>query len=202
MRNFTDYWLWKSRMESAGRSILDKEHIEETHLKLLAVLKKWQTYRNGSNSDTSKTLKEALWNIREEYDHLRGFSLLRFREMPKGELEVVWRELGRVKETEGRVNVGGRYYAVAATKPMLLLLGQTPAFDTKVRGNLPARYGVRVTDYKLSFSKWWGVMSELSRELKESTEFVGECEAASRRLWKDSTVTPFGRLIDVYFWVK
>jgi hypothetical protein len=116
--------------------LLDKDHIRETYARLSSILPKWQTYRNGENGSPLKTLGESLQNISGAYDAIRGYSLLEFENIPEEPLRKIWHELGRVKEYEGQMNEEGNYYAIAVCISLLLIWGQTPAFDSNVRKNM------------------------------------------------------------------
>jgi hypothetical protein len=201
MKDFNDFWTWKNQIENQDTPILDDEHLETTNTKLYEVLKGWQTYRNGKNNNPSKTLKISLKNMRTDYEQMRKYTLLNFEDISEFRLRMLWHELGRVKENEGATNEGGDYYAVAVTKPLLLLWGQTLAFDTRVRRNLPRRLGLSAPDFKMGFSKWYGVMSSLSVELNESPEFIREVQKVSKEIYGEAAVIPYGRFLDVYFWI-
>jgi len=201
MKDFNDFWVWKSQMENQDTSILDDKYFKTTYTKLYAILKRWQTYRNGKNSNPSKTLKESLKNIRNDYDQIRKNTLLNFKDIPRDKLQTIWHELGRVKEYEGETNEEGEYYAIAATKPLLLLWGQTLAFDTRVRRNLPHEFDVSALDFKMSFSKWYRVMSSLGIELNDSPEFIQEVQEMSKKIYGEVAVIPYGRFLDIYFWM-
>jgi len=201
MKDFNDFWVWKNKVENQDTSILNDEYIETTHTMLYKILKGWQTYRPEMNFDPSKTLKISLKNMRNDYDLIRNYTLLNFKEIPGFKLRMIWHELGRVKEYEGETNEGGDYYAIAVTKPLLLLWGQTLAFDTKVRGNLPRRLGVSALDFRMGFSKWYGALSSLSVELKESPEFIKEVQLKSKEFYGEAAVIPYGRFLDIYFWI-
>ena len=200
IKDFNDFWIWKSQTENQDISILDDEHIEATNTKLYEILNGWQTYRNGKNNNPSKTLKISLKNMRADYDQIRKDTLLNFKNISEFGLRMIWHELGRVKEYEGETNEGGDYFAVAVTKPFLLLWGQTLGFDTRVRRNLPRRLGLSAPDFRMGFSKWYVVMSSLSVELNESTEFIREAQKISKELYGEDAVIPFGRYLDLYFW--
>jgi len=116
--------------------ILDSNHIIEAYERLCAILPRWQTYRNGRNAEPIATLQTSLDNMSKDYDVLRHYTLLDFERIPVEILENVWNELGRVKEYEGRQNDGGYYSIIAVTKPLLLMWGQTPAFDSYVRKHM------------------------------------------------------------------
>jgi len=201
MKDFNDFWIWKNKVESQDTSILDDKYFDTTFIRLYGILKGWQTYRNGKNSNPSKTLRISLKNMRKDYDQIRKYTLLNFRDISEFKLRMMWHELGRVKEYEGETNESGDYYAVAVTKPLLLLWGQTLAFDTRVRRNLPRIHRVSAPDFKMGFSKWYGVMSSLSIELNESPEFIQEAQERSKEIYGEAAVIPYGRFLDLYFWV-
>ena len=121
MKDFNDFWIWKTKVESQDASILDDEYFDTTFTRLYEILKGWQTYRNGKNSNPSKTLKISLKNVRNDYNQIREYTLLSFKDVSEFKLRMMWHELGRVKEYEGETNESGDYYAVAVTKPLLLL---------------------------------------------------------------------------------
>ena len=201
MKDFNDFWIWKNKVENQDTSILDDKYIEVTHTTLYQILKGWQTYRNGKNSNPSKTLKISLKNMRNDYDQIRKYTLLNFKDTSDFKLRMIWHELGRVKEYEGETNESGDYYAVAVTKPLLLLWGQTLAFETRVRRNLPRIHRVSAPDFRMGFSKWYEVMSSLSIELNESPEFIQEAQKISKEIYGEAAVIPYGRFLDIYFWI-
>lgn len=84
--------------------VLEEEHRDEAFKRLVKILLKWQTYRNGENDSPYRTLKESLQNISGVYDEIRACSLLEFGEIPAKTLQRIWHEFGRVKEFEGRTN--------------------------------------------------------------------------------------------------
>jgi len=145
--DFNEFWLWKTRVESDDRHILDDAHREITYDKLSKILRAWHAYRNGQNSHPYETLREALHNISQSYDVFRRYTLLEFDEVPFEPLKWVWRELGRVKEKDAMGNEGDSYYVMAVCKPLMFLWGQTMAFDTNVRRHCPSRLGVKPNEY-------------------------------------------------------
>jgi len=199
--NFDYVWKWKISVEENGKSILDEEHLSEAYRRLSKILPKWQTYRNGENVSPYKTLKESVHNISGVYNEIREYSLLEFKDIPVNSLQRVWHELGRVKEFEGRVNNFGSYYAIAACKPLLLIWGQTPAFDSKVRENLPADYGIKKLDFRLSFEQWYNAMNMISDDLTKLPECKTMIEKKSYERYGVSRPIPFGRYLDIYYWI-
>jgi len=200
IENFDYVWNWKVSIEEAGNSILDDKHFSEAFWRLSKILPKWQTYRNAENSMPYQTLKESLQNIIETYNEIRAYSLLEFRDIPEKMLRFIWHELGRVKEFEGRTNDNGYYYAIAACKPLLLIWGQTPAFDSKVRENLPGDYGIKKYDFRFSYKRWYEAMTMMSDDLQRRSECIATMENISHNRYGANKPVPYGRYLDIYYW--
>ena len=198
--NFDHVWKWKVAIENENSSILNEEHRREAYKRLAKILPKWQTYRNGKNSSPYKTLKESLEKIESSYNEIRSFSLLEFRDISEKKLNHIWHELGRVKDFEGRANDSGIYYAIAACKPLLLMWGQTPAFDSKVRENIPSEYGIKKNDFRLSYKKWHNAMTMISDDLQRYPECIAIMEKMSRERYGSDKPVPYGRYLDIYYW--
>lgn len=198
--NFDYVWKWKVLVEENGSSVLDGGRLSEAYRRLAKILPKWQTYRNGENSSPYRTLKESLQNITRSYYEIRACSLLEFGDIPEKALRNVWHELGRVKEFEGRKNNYGFYYAIAACKPLLLIWGQTPAFDSRVRENLPTKYGIKKFDFRLSFKQWYNAMTMISDDLNRSLECVTMIKNLSYGRYGVGRPVPYGRYVDIYYW--
>ena len=81
-KNFDHIWKWKLSVEDEVRSVLDEGHRDEAYKRLVRILPKWQTYRNGENDYPYRTLKESLQNISKSYDNIRRYSLLDFHKIP------------------------------------------------------------------------------------------------------------------------
>lgn len=199
--NFDYVWKWKISIEKKGESIFNEEHLSEAYRRLSNILPKWQTYRNSENSYPYRTLKESLQNIVSSYKEIRAHSLLEFGDISEKALQRVWHELGRVKEFEGRRNSNGSYYAIAACKPLLLIWGQTPAFDSRVRENLPAKYEIKKFDFRLSFEQWYRAMIMISDDLKRLPECVAVIEKMSCEIYRVGRPIPYGRFLDIYYWI-
>ena len=135
--DFIDFWKWKLEIETDGKHILDDNFREKTFRKLSFILPRWQTYRPFSSSQCLRILKNSLERVSDAYSTIKGYSLLEFNEIPDEPLELIWHELGRTKEEHGNKNHGGWYYTVAVCKPLMLLWGQTLAYDSIVRENVP-----------------------------------------------------------------
>jgi hypothetical protein len=201
MDNFDYVWKWKIRVESNGHDhILDENHIREAYDRLRNILPKWQTYRNGDNSEPLKTLKEALSNISDEYNQLRKYTLLEFENIPRETLEKIWHELGRVKEKDGNRNSDGDYFIISVTKPLLLMWGATPAFDSKVRQHMPKNYDVPKYSCKWNLDTWTRIMRQISTELNNDEDAKKLLDKTSKRLYGERAIVSYGRFLDIYYW--
>ena len=199
--NFNYVWKWKIKVESGGiNHVLNENHRGEAYARLCNILPKWQTYRNGNNSNSLKTLEEALANISEEYNQLRKYTLLDFDKVPTEILEKVWHEFGRVKESKGRKNDSGCYSAVAVSKPLLLIWGQTPAFDSFVRKNMSLSFSLPKYSCNWTIDEWIKIMKKLSKALKENDNTVKLLRKKSNELYGEKSIVPYGRFIDIFYW--
>jgi len=201
MENFNHLWRWKIEVESnEANHILDVDHRNETYSKLCKVLPKWQTYRNGDNSDPLGTLRDALRNISEAYNHIRRYTLLEFDEIPRESLEVIWNEMGRVKEYNGNRDENGYYSIIAVCKPLLLMWGQTLAFDSRVRRHCPQVYGVPRYSARWNLEQWTSVMHRFSKHLNGNINFIQAIRTESERRYGMNFMVPYGRFLDIYYW--
>jgi len=185
---------------NSSAHILDDNHRKEAYAKLCNILPKWQTYRNGDNSEPLKTLERALINIAEEYNQLRNYTLLEFDKIPIELLAKVWHELGRVKEKNGSRNKNGYYSAIAVTKPLLLMWGQTPAFDSRVRSHMAQSYSIPKYSCNWRLDDWTRATNQLSETLKTSVKLAEFMKEETIRRYGEKTTVPYGRYIDVYYW--
>jgi len=201
MRNFDYIWKWKMNIESSGASnIFDNKHKGETYRRLCTILPKWQTYRNGDNADPLRTLKDSVTNISEAYNQLRTYTLLDFNKVPFEALEIIWHELGRVKEYNGKRVKHGYYSIISVCKPLLLIWGQTLAFDSFVRKHIPRSYNAPRYSTRWSLDEWMKVMREFSKRLKKDRkilEFIGN---TSEERYGKNAIIPYGRFLDIYYW--
>jgi len=201
MENFNYLWKWKIEAESKNTThILESDLRKETYRRLRVILPRWQTYRNGENLNPLQTLKDSVDNISEAYSQLRTYTLLDFNEIPSEILETIWHELGRVKECEGRKSTTGHYSVISVCKPLLLIWGQTLAFDSYVRKHIPRSYSVPRYSSRWDLQQWIEVMREFCKHLRKDQESLDFMRKESERWYgKDSTV-PYGRFLDIYYW--
>ncbi|MGB9854901.1 MAG: hypothetical protein ACPLRY_08910, partial [Candidatus Bathyarchaeales archaeon] len=196
MQDFDSFWRWKLKVETKGGHILDERHRETTYYKLRDVLANWQTYRSSRNSDHWGTLKRSLEAISDAYDQLRMFTILEFNVIPNNILELTWHELGRVKEYNASRNDVGHYYVISICKPLMLLWGQTLAFDSRVRANIPYRYSFLERN-RWTLKEWKIIMESLQRSLQQNSEMISYFRKESLKKYGNENIVPFGRFMDI-----
>jgi hypothetical protein len=198
---FGEFWKWKLITETKSEHILDAEHIKKKYGILSETLKIWQWHRPYSFSRLAKRLKGALEKICDAYNQIRSYSLLEFNEVPNEPLKLIWHELGCVKKGEEK-NPSGYYLVMPITKPLMILWGQTLAFDSRVRKHMPKFNisGLR-TDY-WSFGTWKKVMIKFQESLKQQSEVVSLFEEVSKKEYGIKSSVPYGQFLDLYYWVE
>jgi len=198
--NFDYVWKRKIQIESESKSsLLDNKHIDETYRRLCSILPKWQTYRPMDNTRCLATLKTSLDKIALSYNQLSKYSLLDFENIPPETLEPIWHELGRTKEKGGELNDYGLYSIISVCKPLLLMWGQTLAFDSKVRKNLPKKYPIDKYSGNWNMIEWKSAMTLLSRELKEDKKAIEFMKKTTDEWYGKDTPVPYGRFLDIYY---
>jgi len=185
------------QVENTSDHVLSEERRKETFERLKPILRSWQAYRGGRNSDIWKSLKESLGRISPEYDRIRQLSLLHFSEVPDEALRLIWHELGRVKEYRAEKN--NSYCVIAVCKPLMLLWGQTLAFDSHVRKNLPTRFNVPISN-RWSYEQWKTVMQGLESEMKDSPADISQIDQKAMERYCTKSVVPYGRFLDMYYY--
>lgn len=197
---FGEFWKWKLRTENESEHILDAKHLEETYNRLSQTLKIWLWHRPYSFSELAGRLKDSLKRIRNAYGQIRRWSLLEFDEIPHEPLEFVWHELGCVKTFEK--NAGAYYLAMATTKPLMFLWGQTLAFDSVVRSRMPSFDLPGIINGYWSFEKWKEVMMRFQESLEHQPDIVDLFKKVSRKEYGTDSIVPYGQFIDLYYWVR
>lgn len=201
-KQFNEFWLWKHDTELISKSILNEENVTESWKKLRKILRGWQTYRGTKNEYTYRDLKNSLTDIFKAYDELRSFTILDFDRIPRHHLESIWNALGRVKEPDGKENDSGEYFVIAICKPLMLLWGQTLAFDKYVRLSLPKKYGVWMNEHRWNFTKWYDVMKSISDNIQLQPKIIEYLEKESSRRFGPEARIPYGRFLDIYYFEK
>ena len=198
---FGEFWKWKLSIETESKHILDAKHIKKTYDRLGQTLKIWQWHRPESFSELAKRLKNALEQIRDAYNQVRTYSLLEFSEIPDKPLESIWHELGCIKTVGGK-NSGGYYLAMATTKPLMFLWGQTLAFDSRVRKYMPRFDILGISGDYWSFRTWKKVMLMFQESLKQQPKVMSLFKEVSQREYGTDNIIPYGQFLDLYYWVS
>jgi len=197
---FGEFWKWKLQIENESEHILSSRNAGKTYNKLSQTLKIWQWHRPSKFSELAPRLRDALEKIQEDYNQIRRYSLLKFDRIPGEPLELIWHELGCVKEFEK--NPAGYYPAMATTKPLMFLWGQTLAFDSVVREFMPRFDLSGLTDSNWSFETWKKVMMKFQEMLKQQPDVVGLFKKLSLEEYGTDSIVPYGQFIDLYYWVR
>lgn len=197
---FGEFWRWKLRIENESEHILNERNVGMAYRKLSQTLKIWQWHRPYQFSKFALGLKNALVNVRENYNQIRRYSLLEFEKIPEDQLKFTWHELGSVKNLER--NPGGYYSVMATTKPLMFLWGQTLAFDSVVRGYMP-RFNISgLTDGNWSFETWKKVMIKFAELLEQQPDIVRLFKELSLEEYGTDAIVPYGQFIDLYYWAR
>lgn len=197
---FDEFWKWKLETETGNEHILDGKHRRETYRRLCKTLPRWQTYRGVPGIRWREILEHSLTRMSDAYNQIRSYSLLEFSEVPDDPLKLIWHELGRVKEEGGNRNDYGYYYIVAICKPLIFLWGQTLAFDSRVRANIPPRYHISKSN-SWSFEMWKRAMKRFQEDLRQEPEVVNSFKDVSRKRYGSDLIVPYGQFLDLYYWV-
>jgi len=139
----------------------------------------------------AERLRRALEKIRDAYNQIRNYSLFEFNHIPDEPLKLIWHELGCVKTKEEKSR-SGYYLIMGITKPLMLLWGQTPAFDSVVRAKMP-KFGIlRLTDYYWDFTAWKTVLTKFQEGLKQQPEVIQVFKEVSREEYGSNSIIPYG----------
>jgi len=198
--DFDDFWLWRNKIETKTEHILDRDHLDGTFNRLSPILKKWQ-YNRGPKCDEKPldNLKLALNNISEEYAKIRNLSLLDISQFELELFQKIWNEIGDVKIIK-KEEPDENPLVISICKPLMLIWGQTLAFDTKVRKNFSYEYEKSfLNKYRWSSNEWLYSLylsNSLLKENKKFTEYLRTCSI--KKYGKDCPV-PYGRFLDIYY---
>ena len=197
MQHFDEFWLRKLQIENSDKHVLDDTHREETGDILLPVLRCWRTYRPLVISED--TFLNCLGKISAAYNQIRNYSLLEFEQIPRQALELIWHELGCLKQPHERKNAEGWYTLVSVCKPLTLLWGQTLPFDTNNRLNIPSKYCLSKDDRRCDFRTWFSIMEKLEEDLSQDKQAIEYFKKLSRKKYGSASIVPYGRFLDIYF---
>jgi hypothetical protein len=198
--SFSEFWRRKVQIEAQGDSILSEKNAQATYNKLSVTLKGWRWHRPYSFAKFAENLQTALVNIRENYDTIKGHSLLELQAIANDHLRSIWDELGAVKDL--RKNKGGYYLVMPTTKPMMFLWGQTLAFDVIVRGLMP-RFGMSgLHDFRWTYETWKQVMTKFADILRAQPQLTDVIKEISLKEYRTDSMVPYGQFMDLYFWAS
>jgi hypothetical protein len=193
---FSRFWKYKLGVENEHAHIIDRYHLTETLSKLMPTLKIWRWHRPYDFDYCSKLFQSAVEKISDSYTKIRNFSLLKLDEIPLSELKKIWDSLGTIEDRKyGKL-------VMKITKPLMFLWGQTPAFDTVVRANMPLINLRGFQNTRWNFNLWMDALKRLQVYLCQNAE-VEECfRKMSIEKYGTDTVIPYGQFFDLYYWVK
>ena len=194
---FTNFWFYKLKIENETNHILDKEHIERTISKLGNILKKWDWNRPYSFEDCFRKLSQSLTRISESYNRIRYFSLKDFDKIHEQELRNIWKELGSIKETQDN-NLGQLIMPI--TKPLMILWGQTPTFDSVTRDDIWFSNYKEFKNPRWNYSFWIHIMKELSNFIKQNQKVDETFQQTALKKYGTDRIIPYGRFFDIYFY--
>jgi hypothetical protein len=198
--DFDIFWKWKKKIESNKEHILDDKYLDRTYNRLCPILKSWQFKRGPKCSDDPLIqLKIALENISEEYSAIKDYTLLEIEQIDLQQLERIWNELGEVKIVKN-VDRSKHPLVISICKPLMLMWGQTPAFDSKVRKNFFEDYkNSFIRKNRWSFNEWICALALNYKLLKNNEKFTSYIKNCSKEKYGIDSVVPYGRLLDIYY---
>lgn len=191
VNDFERFWKHKLEIENNDGNILDESHLDTTHHLLYEILRGWQAYRPfGLDRDM---LKKALKSISEHYKVIFNYSLKNIDEVPRTHLKSIWVELGKVK-SESKSDY---QYVISVCKPLMLMWGQTLAFDSKVRKNIPHPVTAKS---RWKFETWISILQDFSHKINQNPEIIDFFKEWSRKEFGTVDPVPYGRFLDIYFY--
>jgi len=197
---FSNFWFYKLKIEDETNHILDKENIERTLLKLGNILKKWDWKRPYSFEASFKRLSQSLARISESYNRIRHFSLKDFDKIPEKELRIIWKELGSIKEPQDNLNNNQSQLIMPITKPLMILWGQTPTFDSVIRDDTWLFKYKEFKNPRWNCSFWIHIMNELSKFIKQNIKVDESFQRIALKKYGTEHLVPYGRFFDIYFY--
>ncbi len=196
---FSNFWFYKLKIEDKTNHILDKEHIERTILKLGNILKKWEWNKPYSFEHCIKKLSQSLTRIAEPYNRIRKVSLKDFDKIQEKELRNIWKELGSIKETKANIHSNLGQLVIPITKPLMILWGQTPIFDSVTRKDIWFSKYKEYKNPRWNCSFWIHIMKELSNIIKQNKEVDETFQQIALKKYGTNSLIPYGRFFDIYF---
>lgn len=198
MSKFHEFWRWKVKTETKREHILDDNYRNQACSKLWSILRGWQAYRPYNPTACLRILEDSLVKMADAYNQIRNYSLLEFDKIPEKPLELIWHELGRVKEKDGKRDPYGYYYIVSLSKHLMFLWGQTLAFDSRVRARIPWSHNAP-KGKRWCLEDWKRVMRSFLEDLRTNRETLDAFNKESLKRYGTDSIVPYGRFFDVYY---
>jgi len=197
---FSNFWFYKLKIEDETNHILDKENIERTLSKLGNILKKWDWNRPYSFEASFKRLSQSLTRISESYNRIRHFSLKDFDKIPEKELRIIWKELGSINEPQDNLNNNQGQLIMPITKPLMILWGQTPTFDSVIRDCTWLSNSKEFKNRRWNYRFWIHILNELSKYIKQNINVDEGFRQIALKKYGTEHLVPYGRFFDIYFY--
>ena len=198
---FKRFWSYKLKIENKDSHILDRENRTKTAIQLGHILKLWKWHEPYEFDPCFKKMEKSLETISDSYDRIRNFNLTEFNMIPENDLRRIWNEFSKIKNENNKSNFIGEIVETI-TKPLMLLWGQTPAFDSVVRTKMILSNCPGFSNPRWEFRLWLRVMNELQKILNDNSELVDTFRKKSQEKYGIATIVPYGQFFDLYYWTE
>jgi len=192
LAEFGSFWKYKLSVESLPSShILDSRHFDET-LQRLKILKKWQYFRNSDVpfEEAWEIFVKGLQKIVPLYNELRKYSLLKFKSIPEDILKEIWETPFKSPQT-----------VMSVCKLFMFIWGQTLAFDSQIRENIPFAFGDNHA-YAYTLEKWQNIMGKYSDYLNSRRDIKESFDNLALQEYGNDKIVPYGRFFDFWYWAE
>lgn len=194
------FWNRRVRIESQGESVLDDANIAATAKALTDMLSGWgRMGRTGVPSGHPMT--QLLTTVRPFYQAIAGVALGSGM-MPtvRPALAACYSSLVGVTNQSSAYpdSSGGDLFVAGKSKALMLLWGQTPGFDSKVRRGLKKMthpLHPTIGERRWSAAKFCDVLEELDRWVQAWPSQNGGFQF--KNLYPG---LPIGRIVDIVYW--
>ena len=198
---FKRFWLYKLKVENNESHILDIENRTKTATQLGHILKLWKWHEPFEFDSCYKKMEKSLETISDSYARIRNFNLTEFNKVPENDLRRIWNEFSTIKYENNKSNFIGEIVETI-TRPLMLLWGQTPAFDSVVRTKMILSNCPGFNNQRWEFRLWLRVMNELQQILFKNSELVDVFRKKSQEKYGITTIVPYGHFFDLYYWTE
>ena len=198
---FKRFWSYKLKIENKDSHILDRANRTKTAIQLGHILKLWKWHEPYEFDLCFKKMEKSLETISDSYDRIRNFNLTEFNLIPENDLRRIWNEFSKIKDENNKSNFIGEIVETI-TKPLMLLWGQTPGFDSVVRTKMILSNCPGFSNQRWEFRLWLRVMNELQKILNDNSELVDTFRKKSQEKYGIATIVPYGQFFDLYYWTE